>query len=41
VRVLDDPRHWRNRAEKMRVLAEAVKDTETRRIMSRFYQAAA
>jgi len=30
-----DPRHWRNSAEEMRVLAEAVKDTETRRIMSR------
>jgi hypothetical protein len=33
-RDIHDPRHWRNRAQEMRVLAEAMNDTETRRIMN-------
>jgi hypothetical protein len=30
-----DLRHWRSRAKEMRVLAEGMHDTETRRIMTR------
>ena len=33
-RDIHDPRHWRNRAQEMRVLAEAMNDTETRRMMN-------
>ena len=34
-RDIHDPRHWRSHAEEMRVLAEDMNDTETRRIMNR------
>ena len=34
-RDINDPRHWRNRAEEMRVLAKHMKDAETRRTMNR------
>jgi len=30
---LDDPKHWRDRAEEVRTLAEQMSDPETRRIM--------
>ena len=31
--ILDDPKHWRDRAEEVRSLAEQMSDPETRRIM--------
>ena len=31
--ILDDPKHWRDRAEEVRTLAEQMSDPETRRIM--------
>ena len=30
-----DPRHWRSCAKEMRVLAEGINDTQTRRIVTR------
>ena len=33
LRDINDPRHWRNRAEEMRWLTKAMKNSETRRIM--------
>jgi hypothetical protein len=35
VRDIYDLKHWRSRAKEMRVLAEGIYDTETRRIMTR------
>ena len=35
VRDIYDLRHWRSRAKEMRVLAQGMYDTETRRIMTR------
>ena len=29
--ILDDPKHWRDRAEKVRSLADGMNDPETRR----------
>ena len=31
--ILDDPKHWRDRAEEVRSLADQMSDPETRRIM--------
>ena len=31
--ILDDPQHWRDRAEEIRSLAEQMSDPETKRIM--------
>jgi hypothetical protein len=35
LRDVNDPRHWRNRAEEVRVLAEGMNDAKTRPIMTR------
>jgi hypothetical protein len=38
ISLLDDPRHWRERAEEMRLLAEAIHHPEAKHIMVRMAQ---
>jgi len=35
---INDPKHWRDRAEQMRTLAEAIKDQISREMMLRIAQ---
>jgi len=33
IHILGDPKHWRNRAQELRILADQISDPEIRRIM--------